>query len=158
MNELIQEIQEDIRRERFERLWQSLGKIMVVGSVIVILVTIGTQIFQYEKRVDAMEHTSLFLQGMDRLNVQDYKGAVEKFSAFANDPTSPYHGLFMLRKAQAQSSLSQNDAAAKTYADLAGHDPVLGKLAEVLAVSSDAKQVLPALQPSEPFYRDEPAG
>lgn len=129
MNELIREIEDDIRRERFEQLWQNLGKIMVAISIAVVLATVVVVMVQNHKQARAMEQTGQFIKGLDRFNAGDYKSAIADFSQLAEDDSSPYYGMAMLRKAQAQNASGDKDGAAKTYKALAAHDKVFGELA-----------------------------
>ena len=46
MNELVREIEEDIRQERIDRLWRSFGKGMVGLSIAVILTTVAVVMVQ----------------------------------------------------------------------------------------------------------------
>ena len=159
MNELIREIEEDIRRERFDKLWHSFGKAMVLISIAVILATIVIEVVQNRRQSQAMEATAAFLKGIDRLNIEDYKGAVQVFSSLAGDNTSPYYGLYMMRKAQAETALSDKEAATKTYSELAAHDLVFGKLSGLLVPAGDKAEPVKPLT-GEPFYysRTESAG
>jgi hypothetical protein len=132
MSELFKELQDDIRRERYDKLWHSFGRVMVVVSLVVIAATIATVIWQNHVQSKAMEKTSEFIKGIDRLNIEDYKGAVPVFDKLASDTSSSYYGLAMLRKAQAQNALSDHENAYKTYHELAEHDPVFGALARMM--------------------------
>lgn len=137
MNELFLEIEEDLRRERYEKLWSSFGRTMVWVSIAVVLATVIFVVWQDHKRDVAAEKTALLLQGIDRLNIEDYKGAVPIFSSLAEDDSSPYYGIAMLRKAHAQTLSGDKEGAAKTYKELAGHNNVFGNLAG-LAAEGDA--------------------
>ncbi len=132
MSELFREIEDDIKRERYDKLWHSFGKVMVGVSLIVILITIGVVIWQNYTQTKAMERTSEFIKGIDRLNIEDYKGAITVFDALSEDPSSSYYGISLLRKAQAQNALSDHEGAYKTYQTLAEHDPVFGQLAKLM--------------------------
>lgn len=150
MNELVREIEEDIRRERFDRLWHSFGKVMVGLSIAVILGTIGVVIMQDQKRSRAMESTTQLIKGIDRINIEDYKGAIPVFDALASDPSSSYYGLSMLRKAQAQDALGDREGVTKTYRQLAGNDSVFGDLAKLLLPQDDSKAI--ETSRDAPFY------
>jgi hypothetical protein len=152
MSELLREIEEDIRRERFDRLWHSFGKLMVGVSVAIILVTICVVVIQGHKQTKAMEKTSQFIKGIDRINIEDYKGAIPVFAELAGEPGSSYYGLAMLRKAQAHNGLSDHEEARKTYKALADNDPVFGALAR-LALGGDTAAQEPA--PGSPFYHTQ---
>lgn len=149
MNELISEIESDIRREKFDRLWKRFGKIMVGVSVLVVLVTIGIVIMQNQKQSRAMASTAEYIRGIDRMNVEDFKGAIGVFDGLASDSSSPYYGMALLQKARAQEALGDKDGAAKTYAQLASHDSVFGRMG---ALAASAQNASPEPDKSSPFF------
>jgi hypothetical protein len=122
MNELLRELEADIRNEKLQRLWHSFGKMMIAASIVIIVVTIGVVIWQEHEQSVAAEQTSQFIKGLDRLNVEDYRGAIAVFGAMTKDDDSPYYGMAMLRKAQAEALSGDKDAALATYQALARHD------------------------------------
>lgn len=138
MNELVREIEEDIRQERIDKLWHSFGKVMVSVSVGIVLVTIAIVVVQDQKRSRAAGKTAQFIKGMDQLNIEDFKGAIPIFELLAQDEKSPYYALAMLRKAQAEESLGNAADAQKTYGQLASHDTTMSALAMLLGHGSSA--------------------
>jgi hypothetical protein len=146
MNELLHEIEDDIRQEKFDRLWQGLGKIMVGISVAVVLATIVVVVMQNHKQSVAMEQTDQFIRGMSDFTAQDYKGAVAEFASLSASAGSAYYGMAMLRTAQAQEKSNDNKTAAETYQALAAHGGIFGDLA--------AMRIDGAIQPDRhsPFY------
>ncbi len=119
MSELLREIEEDIRRERFDKIWKSIGRIAVWGSIGVIAATTVFVIWDNHARKEAEAKTSQLLKGDERLSVYDYKGASSAFSVLTDDDSSPYYGLAMLHKAEAQEQGGDVEGAEKTYAVLA---------------------------------------
>jgi hypothetical protein len=154
MNELVREIEEDIRRERLDKLWHSFGRVMVMVSIAVVLATIGVVIFQNHTRSQAMDKTSQMLKGLDRINIEDFKGAIPIFEELSQDKNSTYYGLAMLRKAQAQLALGQKEDAKKTYDALAANDPFTGPLAQLLgySIAPKADEVFPSPDKNSPLY------
>jgi len=150
MNELIREIEEDIRRERFDKMWKSFGKVMVSISIAVILGTIVFVVMQDRRQSNAMEKTAQLIKGIDRLNIEDYKDAITVFSSLADDPSSKYYGMAMLRKASAENALGRHDDAIKTYQQLAGSNAAFGDLAKLMLTPEAGKTIEPVL--SSPFY------
>jgi hypothetical protein len=153
MNDLVREIEDDIRRERFDRLWQRFGRIMVGISVCVVLATIAVVVMQNQKKTHAMEQTSEYIRGIDRMNVEDYKGAITIFDRFAEDTNTPYYGLAMLQKAKAQEALGNNKAAGETYQKLAARKDAFGSLAALLAPTETGQLIDP--DKASPFYYTE---
>jgi len=150
MSELLREIEDDIKRERYDRLWNSFGKVMVGVSVVVVLITIGVVVWQNHRQEHAMEKTSEFIKGIDRLNIEDYKGAIVVFDALAEDASAPYYPLSLLRKAQAQNALSDHEGAYKTYQLLADKDPVFGQLGRLMLPPNGKDVTRPQL--GVPFF------
>lgn len=150
MNELIREIEEDIRQERLQKLWNSFGRLMVWLSLGVVLVTIGVVVLQNHRLNRAMENTTDFIRGIDRMQIENYKAAIPIFEDLSIDPASPYYPLAMLRLAQAQLGLSDAEAARKTYESLAANDRVFGELAK-LTLPPKGDDV-PKPQPGSPFF------
>jgi len=151
MNELLREIEEDIRRERIDKLWGRFGKLMVGMSIAIVLATVVIVIMQNARRTREEQQTAVFMRGMDRLGVADDKGAIAAFTQLTNDDSSSYYGMAMLRKAQAQKDSGDKDGAAKTYAALSAHDDAFGELAKMLT-NPDAP-LNP--QKSSPFYESQ---
>lgn len=146
MNELVREIEEDMRRERAQRLWSRFGRMLVWASVGVIAVTAAIVLWQDHKRSQAAVQTAQFIRGINRLGVEDYKGAIEVFDALTKNENSPYYGMAMLRKAQAQAALGKKEEAVKTYQTLAKRKGLFSDLAKVLAGAPERPDR------SSPFY------
>ena len=152
MNELITEIEEDIRRERIDKLWHGFGKIMVGISVGIVLITIIIVVVQDHRRARSIEKTAQVIKGIDRLNIEDFKGAIPIFEPLAADGNS-YYGLAMLRKAQAQAALGNETDAKKTYEMLASHDAVMGPLAKLLSYGPATQgELVPQPEKDAVFY------
>jgi hypothetical protein len=146
MSELLRELQEDIRNEKLERLWHSFGKLMIAASIAVVLVTIAVVIWQDRKQAYVTSQTSQFIKGLDRFNVEDYKGAIAVFSGLAEDEHSSYFGMAMLRKAQAQILSGDKPGAMKTYEALADQgggeeNRVFIELARIIVADTPAKLI-----------------
>lgn len=150
MNELIREIEADIRQERMQRLWNSFGRVMVWASVAIIAGTAAVVLWQDHRQSRAAVETSQFIKGIDRMGMEDYKGAIEVFSALAANENSNYYGLAMLRKAQAELLLDDEKAAQETYRMLAGHKGAFADIASVLATDAPL-----APKQDSPFYHTQ---
>lgn len=148
MNELFLEIQEDVRRERAEKLWRSFGRFAVWASVVVVFLTILFVVWQDHTRSVGAEKTALLLKGNDRMALEDYKGAVPIFDSLASDKDSPHYGIAMLRKAQAQTLGGDAEGAKQTYAELSKTNSEFAELAKIKTPAGDEA---PA-DISSPFY------
>lgn len=148
--ELIRELQDDIRREKYEKIWRSFGRAMVWVSAAVVVATIVTVVWQNHTRSRAMEKTSEFIRGIDRLMLEDYKGAIVIFEGIAKDTKSNYYGPAMLRIAQAKLGLSDKEGALAAYEEAADKDEVFGQLARMALPAKNGDVMKP--QGASPFY------
>jgi|CXWL01.1.fsa_nt_gi hypothetical protein len=149
MSELFREIEEDIRRERFEKLWRSVGRFAVWGSVAIVVATAVFVAWDNHAQNQAEEKTSQLLKAGERMNASDYKGAISIFSALTDDNTSTYYTIAMLQKAEAQESSGDAEGAKKTYAALAKSNSEFSALAKL---KSDEKNDVIEISVDSAFY------
>jgi hypothetical protein len=119
MSELFREIEEDIKQEKFEKLWRSFGRVMVLASIGLVALTVVFVLWQNNSQTIAETKTDQLLHGIDIMEIENYSGAIPVFSAIADGASSPYYGIAMLNTAQAQNLSGDVNTAKKTYAELA---------------------------------------
>jgi hypothetical protein len=151
MSELLQELEDDLRQERWMHLWKRTGKVLVGISVAIVLATAAYEALEYRHQSVSMERTELYLKGLERMKLQDAKGALEQFDKLAADTSSPYYPLAMLRKAQVYVARGEKDKAIETYKTLAQKEDAYGQLAKLYA-SADGKPVVAPADRTSPFY------
>lgn len=139
MSELFREIEEDIKRERIEKLWSSFGRAMVLVSIGLVAATAVFVAWQNYTQSKAEAKTSQFMRGIDRFEVEDYKGAVPIFSELSSDDSSAYYPLAMLRKAQAQELGGDIEGAKKTYGILSKKNTDFSAIAKLKMAENGEK-------------------
>lgn len=149
MSELFREIEEDIKRERFEKIWRKVGRFAVWGSVAIILATSGFVIYDNYKQSKAEENTSKLLKAISLVDSKNYKEAVADFSKLSENSDSSYSQIVMLQKAEAQELGGDVEGAKKTYADIAKINKEFAGLAKLKAASDNEKIETSSEQP---FY------
>lgn len=155
MNELYRELQDDMRRERLDQWWSKFGKTMVGMSIAVVAGTIVSVAWQHYKGSVAAEKTGQFLSGLNRLQVEDYKGAITVFEVLSHDTSSPYYGIAMFRKALAQQADGATDASQGTLKTLASaprdtYNRVYADMAGIMLAASSDMPITP--EPKGPFF------
>lgn len=113
MSELLRELQEDMRQERLQKLWNSFGKVIIGLSVSIVLATIVMVVWKNHQQSRAVERTTQLMKGTDRMKVEDYRGAIAEFDVLSEMP--PYRSLAMLQKARAEEAIGEHDKVKKTY-------------------------------------------
>jgi len=117
MSELFREIEEDIRAERAQRLWQRFGKQMVWLSVAIVAGTAAGVLWRDYRSSSAMKDTNQLIKGVSQYEAQDYKAAIATLGALKPDTAAG--AIALLHKAKAQSANGDKEAAKKTLMSLA---------------------------------------
>lgn len=118
-DELIREIHEDLQRERYMRLWQRFGGLVVAGAIAIVVATaawVGWQQYDLSQRQELSERYSvaaaLAAEG-------DMAGAINEFGALARDTSGGYRVLAQLRQAALLRSSGDAPSALEIYDRLA---------------------------------------
>ncbi len=138
MSELFREIEEDIKRERLDKLWQSVGRFAVWGSVVIIATTAIFVVWgNYTESQDGMR-TSVLLSGVGKIDAADYKSALPDLSRLTEDDSSAIYPIAMLQKARAQELSGDVEGAKKTYHILSSQKNEYGELARLKVGGDDS--------------------
>jgi hypothetical protein len=131
---LLREIDEDIRRERYAKLWKRYGSYVIAALVLLLAGVAGYMIWQARTASRLSEAGEQFTAAVALAN-NDQEAARAKLSAIANDGPS---GYAMLAAFQQAALLANGDgdrrAARATYQDLqqSVSDPIYRDLAALL--------------------------
>ena len=131
MSELFREIEEDIKRERFEKIWRNVIYWVIWGSVAVVALTAILVALDNYERSQAEAKTSILLRGTERLTLKDYKEAIPLFSELTDDEASSYYPVAMLLKAEAKQLSGDAEGAGKIYKQLSKLQDVFGDLSRL---------------------------
>lgn len=151
MSELLREIEEDIRRERLQKLWQSFGKTMVRISIAVVIGTIVAVAWQHHKQGVATEKTATLLKSVNQQRVGDIKGALATLDEVIAAGASPYAGLALLQKARLEAQEKNPQGEADAYKKLAAAGPEYGEAFVSLARLASPEASTETVK-SDPFY------
>ena len=109
---LIQEVYDDVRRERMHALWNRVKTPLIAAIVIVIAITAGTSIYKHYDHKAKGEATASLLRGAEFYARKDYKAAAPIFAETAKTAKGELHGIALLW--QARSLLAGGDVAGGT--------------------------------------------
>ncbi len=140
MSELFAEIEEDIRRERFERLWEKFGRLAIYASIVVVAATAVFVAWQDYSESKAEKQTEKLRHAIELFDKKEYKEAISAFSSMTDYESSPYYGIAMLQKAQAQEESGDVEGAKHTYKELSNHEGVFADLAALQTDETQSRQ------------------
>lgn len=136
-DQLIREVDEDLRRERYEKLWARYGVYLVGAAIAIVLATaaiVGWRQYQTSQR---LEQGARFAAAMRQADAGNLAGAADAFQALAADAGAGYRALSLLQVAAARGKQGDTAGAVAIYDQLAadgGTDALLSDLAALLAV------------------------
>ena len=155
MADIFREIEEDLRRDRAERLWKKYGSYVVggaLGFVLTVAAYIGWQKYAEGQRLADGER---FAAALQQVRPGAEAGAADALSLVAQESGAGYAVLARLREAALRAEAGEAAGAIAVYDALAaddGVDPLFRELALLLSVmrqmdGGDAATLIDRLAP-----------
>ena len=134
---LFEEIEEDLRAERYAKLWKRYGKFVIAGFVFLIIGVAGFKGWQtYDQKVRA-EQSNQFAAATKLLAEKKSNEAQKLFAALAKDGSHGYRFLSRLRQAALLTKSGDSKGAQNAYDSIAadsGLKQLYRNLATLLSV------------------------
>jgi len=150
MNELLREIEDDIRAEKIQNFWSKFGRQAVWVSVAIVAGTAAGILWREWQQSKAATETSYLIVGNQKLEAGDYQAAMEELSKIPASETSARYAMSLLKIAEAQRASGDTQAAEQTLATLAAM-----KRNDDIALFVDLARVS-AADTSKPVDQDSP--
>ncbi|MBN8964188.1 MAG: tetratricopeptide repeat protein [Rhizobiales bacterium] len=131
MSDIFREIDEEVRREQFLKLWERYGTWMIAACVLVVLAVAGWRLYEWQQNEKAAEAGAKFEAAATLANEGKTKEAEEAFAKIAADGTANYRMLAKFREAGEQAR-QDTKAAVAVYDQLAA-DGNIGRVFQDLA-------------------------
>lgn len=135
---LLREVDEELRRERMEKLWQRYGHLFMGAALMIPVAVFGYQWLE-ARRLTAANEAGAKLEAAMLLSEQDkIEDALKAFDDIAKSGPKGYASLAKLHVAGAQAKTGKEAEALATYealANEAGIDPLLKNFAQLQAAS-----------------------
>ena len=131
MADIFQEVDEEVRRERLNRLWQRYGVYIIAACVVVIAAVAAWRGYEWWETKKAVAAGAAFEQAVALAEAGKHQEAEAAFAKIAADGTAGYRLLARLREA-AELGRADRKAAIKAYEDIAV-DRSVGQVIQDLA-------------------------
>ena len=132
MSDIFREVDEEVRRERLERLWKRYGNHIIAAALLVLACVGAWRGYVYWQERKAAEAGAAYEAASTLADEGKHPEAGAAFAKLANEGTAAYRNLARFREA-AQLGLSDPKAAVAAYDALAA-DTQLGRALQDLAV------------------------
>ncbi|TYL98947.1 tetratricopeptide repeat protein [Bradyrhizobium rifense] len=123
MSELFDEVDEEVRREQFKKLWDKYSLYFIALMVLIVAAVGGWRGYQYLEAKKAAEAGATFEKAVELSEQGKHAEAETAFADLAGKAPSGYRTLARLRAA-AEASARDPKAAAKMYDDIAADSGV----------------------------------
>lgn len=117
---LLREVEEELRRERLEKIWKEYGTYIIAAAAAIVLVVLGFKYWESYRLSAAQESGARYEDALLLLNDKKEGSAEKEFEKIAADGAGGYRALAQLQLAGAQSKQGKKAEALATYEALAG--------------------------------------
>ena len=131
MTDIFREVEEDVRRERFEKLWKAYGNYMIAALVLLFAGIGGWQLWDRHEQQERAKVAASFIAAQRITNPQAAAGA---FVDIARTAPKGYANVARLAEANAMSASGQQGSAIALYKQIAADDSgTIGMVARLRA-------------------------
>jgi hypothetical protein len=134
--DIFHEVEEDVKRERYEKLWKAYGKYLIAVLAAVVLGTAGTVFWRDYQRGQREAESERFTAALALVQAGRNADAANAFAELADEAGAGYRVLALFQRASAQLGSGDTAGAVATYdriADDGGASAVLRDLGRLLA-------------------------
>lgn len=137
MSDLFREVDEEIRHERYMRLWKRYGPWLIGAAVALVLVVAGYQGWQAYTRDRAMTAAADYAAAVDKAEAGNRAAAIQALGKLSDSAPRGYRLVASFRRAELQAAAGDTEAAIATWQSIAKDaetpDPY-GTLAKLFAI------------------------
>ena len=137
MSDIFQEVDEEVRREQFKKLWQRYQVYVVAAAVLIVLAVAGWRAYDWWETKKAAEAGAAFEAAIAISEQGKHAEAEAAFTKIAEDSTTTYRTLALVRAA---AELAQTDpkAAVGAYDKIAANSSVGAELRDLAGLRAGA--------------------
>ena len=153
MSDIFQEVEEDVRRERYEKLWKDYGTYFIALAAVIILAVAGYQVWQRYDLAQRQKISDRYREASQLAESGNAAKAEADFAALVKDAPSGYATLAKFHLAGAYLAQGKRDQAVAILRELtASSEPIVSstarlRLAWTLADATPKAEIVTLLQP-----------
>ena len=99
MTDLFREVDEELRRERLQRLWEAYGVYILSAALAIVLAVAGWRAWEYWEAKRAAESGDRYVAALDLAHQGKHREAAQALEALAREGTRGYAALARFRAA-----------------------------------------------------------
>lgn len=134
MSDIFREVEEEVRRERYERLWKKYRDHITAAGALIIIGVAGYQLYRVYEQREENKASIAYAAATEMLDRGQAAAAAPQLAAIAKTAPGGYAAVAKLAEADALFSQGQKEDALRLYQQIAnGNDPYLGAAARLHA-------------------------
>ncbi|HSC17325.1 MAG TPA: tetratricopeptide repeat protein [Rhizomicrobium sp.] len=134
MSDIFREVEEEVRRERLEKIWKEYGDYIVAAVALLILAAAAFRLWTYYESRERTRASGSFIAAQQLLENGQARAAAQQFSRLSQTAPSGYAKLSQLSAADALAASDNKAGALNLYRKLIdSSDEMLGSIARVRA-------------------------
>ena len=134
MTDIFREVEEDVRRERFEKLWKQYGDYFIALVAAVVIAVAGFELWQRYESQERLKASAVFKAALQLAQSGNSAAAAQNFATLAKNAPGGYAGVARLAQADALLSAGDRSEAVAIYESIAAKDDsLLGAIARIRA-------------------------
>lgn len=134
MSDIFREIEEDVRRERYEQIWKKYRDHITAAGALIIIGVAGYQLYRVYEQREENKASIAYAAASEMLDRGQSAAAAPQLAALAKSAPGGYAAVAKLAEADALFSEGRKEDAIRIYQQIAnGNDPYLGAAARLHA-------------------------
>lgn len=119
MSDIFREVEEDVRRERLQKLWKQYGDYVIAAAAVLIIGVAGFKLWQHYEYVQTQKASAAFIAAIESANGGKGADAAAAFAKLAKTAPGGYAAVSELAEANALLASGKKDEAVALYKKLA---------------------------------------
>jgi len=130
VSDIFREVEEEVRRERYEQLWKKYGDYVIAAVALIVIAAAGYRLWSYYEQRAREQASDAYAAAQQLLESNRADQAATAFAKLADSAPSGYATVARLQNADALDAAGNRDEALALYKKIAaGDDPLLASVA-----------------------------
>jgi len=122
LSDIFREVEEEVRRERFEQLWKQYGDYVIAGVALIVIAIAGYELWQRYEQNQRIKASETLMAGQQLAEAGDFGRAAPAFAVIAKDAPRGYAQMARLSEASVLLATGKRDEAVAVYKSVAAED------------------------------------
>ena len=118
MSDIFDEVDEDLRHERYKKLWEKFGPYVIGVAVLIVAVTAGYEGYRYWKQERAIEESDRYLAEIGLIDDGNKQEALSNLQALALESSGGYQALALFHAGSLKLDEGDPTGAMETFDSL----------------------------------------